>query len=160
MNKELYRSELWDEIKQVAVDLYYLDGLRASKVKIEPVYKGLLALLAIISAICNIIDVSWFSKITAILTALLAAAPLLFPFLPDSSDFSKMDALRTSVNNRLIYLENCWAAEYTKVRYEDYINAKKAYAHTQTELYALFGEINKSIQKYAVKRSESYLERF
>ena len=161
MNEALYRNELWAELKQTACNLYYLDDLRARKKKIEPKYRGTVALVAIVSACVSFMDCPVAIKPVTVVTAILTAVPLLFPSLfPDVADFSEMDMLRIELKKRLAELEAFWHAVPSESSYSDYLETKQSFAKLETSLSALFGKINRRSEKYAIASSERYLERF
>jgi ABC-type transport system involved in cytochrome bd biosynthesis fused ATPase/permease subunit len=161
MNAELYRNELWEELKQAVCNLYYLDDLRARKKKIEPAYKGIVATVAIISACVSFVDCPVAIKLVTVVTALLTLVPLLFPLLlPGVAAFSEMDTMRVGLKKQIGELEAFWRMETPKESYGDYLKAKQAWAELETNLSALFGKVNARIEKYAIANSERYLERF
>ena len=145
MDKELFRNELWGSIDQMTTNLCYLDRFRDRKMKIEPIYRGALSVVAILSAILSFFDASALIKITAIVAAVAATAPLLFPILPKSSDFSKMSEMRLSIYNDLVYLEGLWLEEWTDENIEEYNRRKLSFGKTQDDISAVFGSIDNSL---------------
>ena len=160
MEQDIYISELWEDLKQVLSNINYLDILRAKKAGIEPVYKGMLGIIATFSAVAGFIDVPYLAEAAAIITALGVIAPLFFPFLPCAADFSKMDAIRLSLKEYLAELELLWSSNKGSAEYSRYLDGKKRYAVTETEASAIFGEINEKWEKQALTKSERYLGRF
>ncbi|MDR0749014.1 MAG: hypothetical protein LBF62_05535 [Tannerellaceae bacterium] len=94
MNKELFKVDLWESIKQAATNLRYLDKFRDKKEHIEPRYKGVLAIAATLSAIISFFDIDLLTKIMAVATATIVVLPFFFPIIPKSSDFNRMSELR------------------------------------------------------------------
>lgn len=94
MDKEQFKSELWHSMSEAATDLYYLDHFRDAKKNIEPIYRGTLAAVSVISSIISFYEIPWAVRLLSIVIALGASAPLFFPIIPKSSDFSKMGELR------------------------------------------------------------------
>lgn len=76
---ETYANELWEEVKQVSTDLFYLENLRADKARIEPYYKGMLSLCAIGTAVYSFVGDALLVNITALVTAVATLFPILFP---------------------------------------------------------------------------------
>jgi len=160
MNTELYKQELWTNIDRTAVNLYYLDHFRDRQAKIEPLYRGALGMVATLAAIISFFDVALLIKTVSVITALLAALPLLFPVIPKSSDFEKMSQLRVATSKWLISLENFWHGEWTDEKYKNFSRMKLKYAETEDELSSLFGKINVALNRKAHDDANRYLDRY
>jgi hypothetical protein len=161
MNKELYGNELWAEIKQTSCNLCYLDELRAGKARMEPYFKGLIAMVAAFSAVTSFTGPVWAASTVVIVTSLLTAIPLFFPsLLPTAADFSEMDVLRIKIKSRLTELEQFSQGERGEAEYDGFVKTKQRHAPVETEAAALFGKISKRINRRAIKQSELYLDRF
>ena len=160
MDKDLYITELWEDLKQVNINLLYLDEFRANKAKIEPVYRGCVGVVALITAVVSFFDTPFISETMAILTAAGVIVPMIFPFLPTLDRFSEIDELRISLKNRLLELEELWRKEKDDATYKRYQEGRKQYTILETKLSALFGIINEKWNKRLIKRHEEYLDKF
>jgi len=157
---ETYANELWEEVKQVSTDLFYLEDLRADKARIEPYYKGLLSLCAIVTALCSFVGAVWLIHATALMTAVVTMLPILFPVLPSGADFAKMDALILALKQRQAAVEEYWYKGFSAENRAAYRASKEAFAPTEVELSALFGKIGKRREKEAQELCDRYLDRF
>ena len=161
MIAEVYREELWEELKQALSNGYYLDGLRAQKWNIEPYYRVVLAIVSVVAAVVSFTYWEVTEKVAVIFTSLLATLPCFFAFLlPSQADFSKIDALRIELKRYLTELERLYRKDRDEASYNEFLKAKIHYSCTETELSALFGQIDRRMEDAAVKSSERYLERF
>jgi ABC-type transport system involved in cytochrome bd biosynthesis fused ATPase/permease subunit len=160
MDKDSYVSELWEDLKQVYCNILYLDRFRANKAVIEPVYKGIVGFIAIITAVASFINVSYLTEIASVFTALGVVVPLLFPVLPSAAVFSKMATIRCSLKDRLTELEDLWCKERGEKEYREYREGKKRYASVETELSAIFGKINEKWNALVIEDCNRYLDHF
>ena len=159
MDEELYKQELWASIDKTAVNLHYLDFFRDKKMGIEPVYRGLLGMVAVIAAIVSFFDVSVLTKTVSVVTAVLATLPLFFPVLPKSSDFGKMSKLRGEVYGWLVKLEEFWCGEWTDEKYREYLRMKTAFGEVENELSSVFGTIDAGLEKKSQEVAYRYLDK-
>jgi hypothetical protein len=160
MDAELYRQEVWSEIKQTSMNLCYLEHYRDTKAKIEPLYRGFVAVCAVLAAITVFFEVSWLAKVATVTTAILTAAPHFAPFLPDSARLSEIGAARLALKNRLNGREIFWRNGFTEEQYDRYMLAKREYAATDGAVSVLFGKIDRRMHARALEKSEKYLLRF
>ena len=160
MDKDLYKQELWASIDQAAVNLYYMDHFRDKQQRIEPLYRGILGMVAVIAAIISFFDITLLTKTVSVITAIIAAAPLFFPVLPVSSDFDKMTRLRISVCEWLAGLETFWQDEWTDEKRKKYYRMKVEYGNIENELAVLFGKNSGKLIKKAHKDANRYLDKF
>ena len=157
---DIYNSRLWEDLKQVFCNLYYLDGIRDRKKKIEPVYKGFLGIISVITVVTSFFETVLLIKIMTALTSLTAIIPILCPVLPATETFSTMDAYRSSLREWLTQLENLWNRDRNEIAYNEYLAVINKYAYLETKLSALFGKIDGKIEKRVNDRCEVYLSRF
>jgi len=150
MDKEMFKQEMWSSIDKTAVTLHYLDPFRDNKAKIEPLYRGLLGVTAVVAAIISFFDCSVMIKTASVITAALAAIQFFFPVLPTPSDFHKMNCLRQSVYEWLVQLEGFWYGEWTDKKYYEYMRLKTDY-----EKLAIFG--CRQIERPPVSSSHFFL---
>lgn len=160
MNEELFKKELWNSLCETATDLYYIDSFRDYKQRIDPLYKGLLSCVAIIASIISFFDSVIAVKVVSTVTAILATAPFLFPILPQSSDFEKIDKLRVAIDTHLQYLSKLWLLDWKDETFEEYSQVKIEYAVIDNEVSSLFGKINTKLEKKAQDKAYRYLDKF
>ena len=162
IDKELFENEIWNEIGQFSICLFYLDEFRASKERIAPVYRGIVALLALLSALADIIEWPYYPTVFSVLTAISVVLPAFFGFIPEVDFFYKIDVLRVEVKKRLTQLEEYWVLGVEKVSYSKYKREKIASAEIETNLSALFGKVNEKGKLYqkARENSDLYLNKF
>lgn len=160
MDKELYKQELWASLDQSAANLYYLDHFRDRQKMVEPLYRGALGMMAIMTAVAAFFDMQLFTKTVAVITALMATVPVLIPVMPQQSDFHEMSRLRIAVSEWLVSLEQFWQDEWTDEQYRNYCRMKSDYRITENALSDLFGKISVKLTAKAHKDANRYLDRF
>jgi hypothetical protein len=160
MDKERFEFELWHSVREAATYLHYLDHFRDAKRNIEPIYRGVLALVSVISSIVSFLEVPVLIKGASLLTALLAMAPLVFPIIPKSEDFSKMGELRKATYDWLRILEKFWYGEWTEQAYAGYSKKKMEFGKTDNDLSELFGEVDPKLTEKAHQYANRYLDKY
>ena len=173
--REFLLNRTYEEMKQANVNRYYAEGLIDNQILSSKWFNVIVALFSTTGALSLAMKIwaktllpdvmEWLPLISTSIVALVSIANQFYPiFFLKTEELTKLIGLHTSYYIYFNRLQDLFClADSNKI---DVIEAQERFSKLVeensmkvTDISRIFGKINKSIEKKAVKKSDDYLNK-